>query len=157
MPICTVCPGCAAIADLPEELRGQQIRCTNCRTVFVVGQATPWTPPVAEPSTPEPVEPQVQTWYTPPADGDGPVGQEQEAVWHEPQRVDEDLSPAPTNRAIPEDEYLENDPWPRRRRRRRARRTETPVGLILGGVLGVLLIVAGIVMLVIGLAAGHSG
>ncbi|HEV3260522.1 MAG TPA: hypothetical protein VG013_26945 [Gemmataceae bacterium] len=146
MPICTVCPGCAAIADVPDNLRGTQIRCTNCQTVFVVGQATPWSPPVAKPPQPEPAAPEVVPVFNPEAVAEQPVQ-------HDPRDVNEDLLSHRERRTFRDDDDY---PWPRKRDKS-AKGAQVPVGLIVGGVLGVVLIVAGIIMLVIGLSSSHSG
>jgi predicted Zn finger-like uncharacterized protein len=45
----TACPSCQRVLRVPDDLKGQQVRCPSCASVFTAGAAEPILPPPAEP------------------------------------------------------------------------------------------------------------
>ena len=42
------CPSCTRVLRVPDDLKGQQVRCPSCATVFTAGAAEPLIPPPVE-------------------------------------------------------------------------------------------------------------
>lgn len=128
MAIRFTCPACRAVYDLPDTLLGKRVRCSECRAEFRVNTA-----PTAEAADL-------------PAAADGERRAERLPVVEEEVR-DRPSPRPPARRRLPPDE--EDAPRPRKRKpaakddRPRRREQSAPVGLIVGGIAGgVLLLLA---------------
>src|SRR5262249_42258041 len=146
MPLRIRCPGCQALADIPDSMAGQKVRCKQCQKVFQVGAVPAAKPKAAEPP-PRPAKPKAVDPPPPPARRKPPVEEEvpveleaelEEGVQSRP-------SPKPARRPAPKVSARAVAP-----REPRHRPESSPaLKWIIGGVIALLLLGGGVTLALI--------
>ena len=150
MPIAVLCPGCNSRLNAPDAAAGKTVKCPKCQTPMVLPAPEPAASDfevVDEPAAPKKPAPKSATAKKPAARTDVQVDDDDEDDRPRKKKPvveadddEEDDRPRGKKRSARDDDDEEDD---RPRKKKKAAKKGTPVGLLVGGGLALLLLLGG--------------